>query len=511
MSKWAARTTDRLTVIFGLWVAVAVIYWPSAVALDGIWRGSAGNSYTHGYLVLAASLWLIVRDRARLAAAPVRPVGWAWILVLILSGAWLWSWRAAIQQLHVLLLPAILLAALLAALGWRVTRILLFPVGFLVFAMPVWGAINSSLQTLSAKGNGILMWLSGMPAYMQGDLIRLPGGSIEIAQACAGLNGFLIGLAVAALYGELTRDQLRRRLAWLALMGTLAFIANSIRIFIVTVAAYESDMRSSLVTHHIWLGWCLFAVAVGVFLLIAGRLADMWDRGLPQEARSREPESSEAAQLPSGQGPGVAGLAVAFACLGFLPVLAYGTDLLRSKTHGDIFIRWPEAPQGWQGPRPEVAGEWSPRFVNPSVESLRRYIDPRAEAVEVFVVAYRTQTQHGKLLGYENDLLGSATQLQLQPQSQRIVDTVAGRWREAVAVDPTGARSLIWWRYRIGDRTFSEPRLSQLWYGLAALTGRPPLSSLTALRVACDPDCAAVREQLAAAAARLQPGVKLPR
>lgn len=509
MSNSDAPAGRRLTAIFGLWMAVAVIYWPSAAALDGIWRGSAGNSYTHGYLVLIASLGLVVRDRVRLTATPVRPVGWAWALVVALSGVWLWSWRAAIQELHVLLLPMILLVALLAALGWRAARILLFPVGFLVFAMPVWGAINDTLQTLSAKMNGILIWLSGMPAYMQGDLIRLPGGGIEIAQACTGLNAFLIGLTVAALYGELARDPLRRRLAWLVLMGTLAFIGNSIRIFIVTVAAYETDMRSSLVTRHIWLGWCLFAIAVGVFLLLARRLADVWDRGRPPEARLAEKATAESAQPLSGRGPGMASCAVALACVGLLPVLAYGTDLLRANTRADILIHWPEAPHGWQGPRPDVASEWSPRFVNPSVESLRRYIDPRAQAVEVFIVAYRAQTQDGKLLGYGNDLLGSPTRLQLQ--SQRIVDSAAGRWREAVAVDPTGARSLIWWRYRIGDRAFSEPRLSQLWYGVAALTGRPPLSSLTALRAACGPHCAAAREQLAAAAAQLQPSVNLPR
>src|SRR5487761_136226 len=110
-------SSDRLAIVLGLWLAVALIYWPSAAALDLIWRGgSSGNSYTHGYLVLAASLWLLVRARARLQAAPIRPVGWAWLLVVMLSGIWLWSWRASIQVLHVLLLPPILLAALLATL-----------------------------------------------------------------------------------------------------------------------------------------------------------------------------------------------------------------------------------------------------------------------------------------------------------------------------------------------------------------------------------------------------------
>jgi exosortase len=488
--------SDRLAIVLGLWLAVALIYWPSAAALDMIWRGSAGDSYTHGYLVLAASLWLIVRARQRLQAAPIRPVDWAWFLVVMLSGVWLWSWRASIQVLHVLLLPAILLAALLATLGWRAARISLFPIGLLLFAIPVWGAINDGLLSLSAKVNGILIWVSGMPAYMQGDLIQVPGGSIEIARACTGLNGFVIGLTVAALYGEVARDPPWRRLLWLPVMGTLALMANSVRIFMVTVAAYESDMRSPLIAHHIWLGWCLFAAAVSTFLLIAARLA-------PRESWKEEPTAAVASQAPMGESLSVARVAVVLGCLGFLPALAYGTDVLQSTSVAKVAVRLPAAPTGWRGPEPDPASGWAPRFADPSAESLDRYVDARGEPVEVFTVAYRAQSQAGKLLGYGNDLFAGAKPL--QPQSQRTVDSPAGLWRETIAVDSVGARSLIWWRYRIGNRLFVRPRLSQLWYGLAALMGTPPVSSLTALRALCGADCTTARRQLSAAAVQLQP------
>jgi exosortase len=500
-----AARRDRLAIVLGLWLAVAVIYWPSSEALNLIWRGSAGNTYTHGYLVLIASLWLVIRDRARLEATPSRPVGWAWLVVLLLSALWLWSWRSAIQVVHVLLLPAILLAALVAALGWRIARISLFPIGLLLFAIPIWGAVNNSLLSLMAIVNGWLLWLSGLPAYMQGDLIRLPGGTIEIAQACTGLNGFVIGLTLAALYGEIARDPVRRRLIWLGLMGALALLANAARIFIVTVAAYESDMRSSLVEHHIWLGWCLFITAVAAFLLISDRLARRWDRG---RSRGAEPAAgwrpAIAPQASTGEGFSIGRLAVALLCLGSLPTLAYGTDALRSNAAAGIAIRWPSPPEGWRGPMPDSGSEWSPRFVNPSAQSQRRYVDAREEPVEVFAVAYRVQTQDGKLLGYRNDLLGTATHREPRPQ---IVDSPVGRWRETVAVDASGFHSVIWWRYRIGSREFVEPRLAQLWYGLVALTDSPPISSLTALRMPCSADCDTARKELAAAAVAIQPDI----
>lgn len=506
---WEGLASGPLTVVFGLWLAVAVIYWPSTLALNAIWLGASGDAYTHGYLVLISSLWLIWRDRERLEATPVAPVAWAWVPVIVLSAAWLWSWRAAIQALHVLLLPAILLTAIVAALGWRIARRSLFPVGLLLFAMPVWDPLNHPLQTASAKITEVLIWLSGMPAYVQGDLIRLPDGTIEIAQACAGLNGVVIGLTVAALYGEIMRDPLRRRLIWLALMGLLALAANGIRIFIVTVAAYETDMRSPLVRHHIWLGWVLFAIAVGVFLAVAARIANIWDRGLSgQTPRAMTGDQGPAPEAPrSAIGARLARAAVALGCLGLLPALSYGMDLVRSASDSRLVIQWPQAPHGWRGPISDRVSEWSPRLVNPSAESLRLYVNARAEPVEAFAVAYREQTQDAKLLEFRNDLLGSSKQL--HARSQGIVNSPAGRWRETVAVDPSGSRSVIWWRYRIGNRVFIDPRLSQAWYGLEALTGSPPVSSLTALRAVCRADCRAAREQLAAAAARLRPVMSL--
>jgi len=119
-------------------------------------------------------------------------------------------------------------------------------------------------------------------------------------------------------------------------------------------------------------------------------------------------------------------------------------------------------------------------------------------------VVYRVQTQRAKLLSYWNDLLGRKSQL--RRQSERLASSPDGRWQEIMVVDSTGSRSLIWVRYRIGKRLFVQPRLSQLWYGLAAIV-QPPVSSLTALRSTCSPDCNAARGRLSAATQWLRPAL----
>jgi exosortase len=480
------------------WAAVALLYWPSTVALHRLWTDWPAETYTHGYLILLLSLWLVARDRERLAATAVRPEPLALIPLVLVSVAWVWLWRAAIQELQLLLLPLILYVALFAAFGRRMARAVAFPIGVLYFAMPLWGDINGIVQALSAKVTGALLWTTGIPAYMDGDFVRLPTGSIEIARSCSGLHELIVGLALAAIYGKLSGEPWRRRLQWLGLMGALSLMVNWVRIFTVVIAAYETDMRSSLVKHHYWLGWWLFAFVFAAFLWWTGRAAPL----------SRPPSRNEA-DHPRGQSSDVpvssAPLAWTLAVLAVAPMLAYGMDLAASGAGTTLTVQWPAAPAGWAGPEKPSMAEWQPHFVDSSSESLTQYANPTGEAIEAFVVAYRVQTQRAKLLGYWNDLLGHPEQM--RQRSLRVVDSTVGRWQEIVAVRVDGARSLIWTRYRIGSHRFVQPRMSQLWYGLAAIV-KPPISSLTALRTACLPDCNAARTRLSAAAAWLQPTLR---
>jgi exosortase len=495
-----ARTLAPLALVLGFWAAVGLLYWPSTLELHRLWTDWGGETYTHGYLVFLLSLWLVVRDRKRLAVTPVRPEPLALIPLALMSAAWVWIWRSAIQELQLLLLPLILYTALFSALGRRMARALAFPIGVLYFAMPLWGDINGIVRALSSRVTGMLIWTTGIPAYMGGNLIHLPGGSIEIAPDCSGLHELIVGVALAAIYGKLSGERWRRRLQWMALMGVLALAVNWVRIFVVVIAAYETDMRSSLVKHHYWLGWWLFAFVFAAFLWWTGR------RCAPLPTRAPSPgEEQETSSPLSRPQMGSAPVTLTLAVLAVLPVLAYGMDWATSGGRTAVDIRWPTAPPGWAGPSGTSDGEWQPHFVDSSGESLVRYIDP-AGKVQAFAVAYRLQTQSAKLLGYWNDLLAGRPR-RMQQQSLRVVTSAAGRWREIVALDPDGSRSLIWTRYRVGNRVFVQPRISQLWYGLTAIV-EPPVSSLTALRAVCRPDCNAARTQLSAAAVWLQPALR---
>lgn len=500
LTRLSAEGFDRLAAVFCLYLAVALVYWPSTVALNAIW-GSKNTTFKDGYLVLLVSLWLIVRDRKRLAATSLQPLPAALITLAAASFLWVLAWRAAIQEAHLELVPVLLITAVAAALGWRAVRILGFPIGYLYFAMPMWDHLNGLLQSLSARMTGVLIWITGLPAFMQGNFIHLPWGTIQIAGGCSGLHSFTVGLALGALYGKLAEGSPRRRLLWLGIMGLLALIANWVRIFVITVVAYATRLHSPLVRHHIWFGWLLFALTFAAFLWWAERSQRSPD-SKPSEDLSAAGESLAPA---AGYWPrGFAPLAITLLALAVLPLASYGMDWARGATNTPVRIQWPQAAPRWKGPQPVRSSNWVPRFLNSSAQSLVQYTDA-AQPVQMYAVAYRVQTQAGKLLGYWNSLLGEPQGL--RAAAQRIIKSPSGSWRETLAIDRAGERSLIWARYRIGERVFVDPRLAQLWYGFEALV-RPPLSSLTALRAVCTPDCKAAEKRLTAATAWAHPTLR---
>jgi len=66
---------------------VVVLYWPSATALHEVWWHSDRGVYSQGYLIAAASVWILAM-RSREAGASLRPNPWAVPLVLVLGFLW---------------------------------------------------------------------------------------------------------------------------------------------------------------------------------------------------------------------------------------------------------------------------------------------------------------------------------------------------------------------------------------------------------------------------------------
>jgi exosortase len=470
----------RLASIFALVVVVTLVYWPSAAVYRHEWLDFRNITFTHGFLILAVCLALVIRARGELAAAPVRVSPPALAALALCIVAWLVCYRASVQDLHITIFPAIVWLAVVAAFGWRLGLLLAFPVAFFYFAVPSLAQLGLPLQALTVQAMRAFFWLTGPTVQIAGDLIRIPNGSFIIEEGCSGLHFMIVGLAVAALHGELRGDPWRVRVAQLALMGVLALLANWVRVYTVIESGYLTDMRSYLVSvSHYWFGWGVFAVALLAFFSLSARL------GPPEAPQPRTP-TSDAAATPFG------GVAVTILVLAGLPAASLALRALQPlpplATAASLHVAPP-----WTPAASNTRSAWQPTFPGADEQQRQSFANAAGETVEVFRVAYHAQRQGAKLIGTGTSLAGA----QLKVRSEGLIDGAAGTFREALVTDRSGERSLIWSRYRMAGRDFVIPLVSQLWYGINATVSNPP-AALLAYRAACGPeaDCRQARRVL---------------
>ncbi len=468
----------RLWLIAMLACVVALVYWPSSVFLSQKWSDTAAEGYTHGWLIVLVCVWLAIRARHELAVAPTQP---APLALLALAGAilaWLVCYRASIESLEVVLLPWVFWLAATAAFGWAVGRLLLFPVAFLYFALPIW--YPPPLQHLTVLAMHGLLAITGPPAQFSGDVIHIPNGSFRIEEGCSGVHFMIVGLAVAALYGELQRDPWRTRAWQLALMAALAVLANWVRVYTVIEAGYLTNMQSYLVrVSHYGFGWAVFAAALVVFFWLVTRFGP-----------DTVPAASPVVSAPARPHPQLMRCASSVAVLVLLPALSAAAKMAHPAppVAGAAGV---DPPARWHALPVDFRSSWMPIFAG--ADDLRRqsFGNPTGDTVEVLSVTYRAQRQGAELVGETSSILGD----ELQPLAERVVKSANGAFRESEVADRTHARSLIWWRYEVAGRNVVEPFIEQLWFGINAIIWNPP-AGLIALRTACASDCDSARRTL---------------
>jgi exosortase A len=482
----APRSAGRgsLLVLAMLLALALVLFWPSIAGLAELWSHPERRTYQHGYLIAAIALWLLYRERRRVAANAEGPSPALLLLAAVGGVAWAVAWNAGLQVVHFLLWPAVFWTAAAGALGLRAGGVLLLPVAYLYFAMPVWDALTPALQGATVLANNLFATVIGMPVLIEGNYIHIPEGSFEIAGGCSGLNYLIVGLAIAALLGEVNRDRPGRRLLLIAIGGGLALVSNWLRVFIIIFAGHVTDMDHYLVrVDHYNFGWVLYAFVLMLFFYVARKLPDSpvvpaADPSVATPARGLRPTPVMAAVVALGLGPLLAGSLRLTGAEADAHDVAVGVGQVELKDA----VEWHSAP---------AIGDWVPVFPGAHAESLVEY--SRGESrITAYTATYLRQSQGRELIGHDSRVEGgSRGRLALSgpmlASTDPVIEAMEAEWRG------TGASSaLIWWTYRIGSRDFTSGLRAQLWYGLASLWS-DPVSAIVALRSECRPDCAQAR------------------
>jgi exosortase len=258
-----------------LWIAVAVVFVPGVIALAQRW--ASAEYFQHGFLVPVVSL-LTAHPRIRALGPSERNRRALFGLVLALA---VYALGAAAAEVA---LQGLALVGAIAALvgyrwGMRGLRRLAFPLGFLLFMVPLPEAIVlpivTKLQIFASAGAVGVLHVFGISVLRDGNVMQLPGGELLfVAEACSGITSLLSLIPVGVLLARFTQTGLWQRLAVVAAVVPAALLGNMIRV-IATVAAANTygAQRATSGSLHDSAGLLTSAFAVLLVVAIAGVIA----------------------------------------------------------------------------------------------------------------------------------------------------------------------------------------------------------------------------------------------
>lgn len=458
-----------------LFAGAMALLWPTTSSLIVEWEDTAKTTYTHGYLIVLICVWLLLRGRD--ASGTARPAVRAAVLFLIAAGSILWlvALRSGLQAVHQVLLPVLFLLTLYSILGWQSALRAAFAAGYLYLAIPIWEIVNGLLQSTTALVVGQLLRITGVPAYVDGNIVHLAAGTFEIAGGCSGLHFLIVGIALAALYGEIHRDRLRVRLKLLIFAIGLSLLANWLRVYVIVVAGYLTDMQHYLVrVSHYGFGWSVFAVTMATFFLIASRMeASGVSDGWPAPAAATRQQTQ----------PGVALLALGLSLLALAVGPAWNALVpLQAAPMPAADTLLPRNPGAWSGPVSSKGTDWAPVYGSADAVQMGMY-SSGTQQVTMFAALYASQAQGKELVTYDNSVAGNAVTV----ESRR---TPSGR--DLVIAGAGGQLWVLRYFFQIDSVKTHRELEAQLRYGVASLGGHP-LSAIFAFGSPCVPDCGAAR------------------
>jgi exosortase A len=449
-------------------VATLWIYSDTALGLVDQWGQS--ETFAHGYVVPLITLWLIWRHRQAIAAfAPgFAPAPSALVALAAVAVVWLVGDLAEVNPLRQFALVGLMVLTVPVMAGWRAARLLLFPLGFLFFAVPFGEFLLPWLMARTADFTVLALRATGIPVYREGLQFVIPSGTWSVVEACSGVRYLIASLMVGALFAYLNYRSPKRRALFMLVALVVPIVANWLRAYMIVMIGHLSSNKLAVGVDHLIYGWVFFGIVVGLMFLIGARWAE------PPVAADGPAAFGNAAKLPSR--------------LGLWPAAAAALALLLAPT---LVLRAVDSAILQANPQlaePEIANAlspgdaalptWTPAFVNPSAVLERGYLS-RGHPVGLYVGYYRGQGPGRKLvsssnaLAKSNDPLWTVAELgsrRLSIGDHELTVKTARLRRSVTSSDTTtlAVRQVYW----IGGRFEADDARAKAWSAWSRLRGR---------------------------------------
>ena len=262
--------------------AFAFLYAKPAALLAGDWWSNPEAG--HGLLLAPVAVYLAWKAGIRAGASPNLPLG----IALIVFGVLVRYASGLAAELFTMKASMLVAASGLIVTRWGARQLMHWwlPVSLFALAVPlpelILNAIALPLQFRASAIGAALLKMRDIPVLLSGNVIRVPGHELFVAEACSGLRSLTALISSAVLSGGVGLRFGLSRTTLVLLAIPVAVLINGVRIFLTGFLVLFVGPEFADGFMHTTEGWAMFVISLTILGSIAWVMARIEDRWKPE-------------------------------------------------------------------------------------------------------------------------------------------------------------------------------------------------------------------------------------
>lgn len=263
MSMDTKNIKVRLALIF---ISFILVYYNTFNSLIKIWNSN--EDYSHGFIILPISLYLIWRNKDSILSLKPSPTFMGYFFLGLWALVYLAGMVGKISTLTNLSMILFPLGAFSFLLGGEAAYLILFPSFFMIFMFPipseVYTRITNPLLLISTDLSFRFLSLFEIPIMKEGNLLTLPNYSMEVVNACSGIRSMIAIMAITLLAGYMSISSKILRSIFFLISIPIAMFGNVVRISITALIAYYLSPKLAEGYSHTFAGIVTFILSISI-------------------------------------------------------------------------------------------------------------------------------------------------------------------------------------------------------------------------------------------------------
>jgi exosortase A len=470
-------------ILLMLLIGILMLYQESISSMVKIWLRS--DTHAHGFLIAPISLYLVWQKRDSLIRIMPEPESRGLIVILVLSIIWLLAAQINIAELMHLFTVLVVIAAIASMLGRHATKEILFPLLYLLFAVPMGEELIEPLQDFTAVFVVAALKATGIPVLLEGRFFSIPSGDFEVAKACSGIRYLMVTVALGTVFAYLTYTSTKKRLIFIGVCIITPIIANGLRAYGIVMLAHLSDMKLAVGVDHFIYGWVFFGIIIFILFGVGAKWKDKKVHNASTYEISEGSNKSKNRYLLS---------ALLILVSSSVGPLAYAYQNMAPDASNYKLIIMDHGSEWSISDINEI--NWSPDYRYAADVFFKQY-SYNSDNVYLYVGMYTNENKNAELVSSENKLYKSGIWMRVSESDAKV--TIKGNKQETInelILRSGNTKLLVWSWYNISGNKADGKYRAKLYQAWKKISGTETGSAIIAVATEFDDDPTSGRYKL---------------